>query len=132
MKTMGRITGFILTGLLLIITVNISAQGKDSFVGIWEGMFMNDFRTVIKLECDSTQKFSGRILMFDGTQQIQDDELFKISIEEYRLTYYIMAKETHYKGELNPSNGELSGFFIFPDDSEHPLTVKMKDATPNE
>ena len=132
MKTMGQITGLIATGLLIMVTVNISAQEKDSFVGSWEGYFMNDFKTLIQLECDSAQKFTGRILMFDGTKQIQDDELFKISIEEYRLTFYIMAKETHYKGELNPSNGELSGIFIFPDDSEHPLTLKKKDATPNE
>lgn len=103
MKTLKYFTGIFLTGLLSLVTLNTEAQ-----------------------------KIKGSILLFDGEQQIQDDELFKISMEENKLTFYIMAKETHYRGKLNPESGELIGIFIFPDDSEHPLTVKKTDKTSND
>lgn len=123
MKRLLCFTGIFLT-ILLAFPVNMAAQESESFMGNWEGMFMNDFRTLIQLESDTAQSFSGRILLYDGEIQIQDDELFKIGIQENKLTFYIMAKETHYKGELDTVSGELNGIFIFPDDSEHPLTVK--------
>jgi hypothetical protein len=132
MKSLNRYAGILLTGILALITADLKAQGEKSFMGSWEGMFMNDYRTLIQFECDTAQKISGRILLWDGEQQIQDDELFKISIQENKLSFYIMAKETHYKGELNPGNGELTGIFIFPDDSEHPLTVKKTDSKSHE
>ena len=123
MKKLLCFTGIFLT-ILLAFSVNMAAQGNESFMGNWEGMFMNDFKTLIQLESDTTQHISGRIILYDGEIQIQDDQLFKISIQENTLTFYIMAKETHYKGELDTASGELNGIFIFPDDSEHPLTVK--------
>lgn len=126
MKNQICFTGVFLIGLIAF-SFNASAQGSESFMGTWEGMFMNDFRTLIKLEYDTAQNITGRILLWDGENQIQDDELLKINIQDHKLTFYIMAKETHYKGELDPASGELKGIFIFPDDSEHPLTVIKKD-----
>lgn len=126
MKNQVCFTGVFLMGLFAF-TLNVSAQGSETFKGTWEGMFMNDFKTLIKLKIDTAQNITGRILLWDGEKQIQDDELFKINIQDYKLTFYIMAKETHYEGELDPGSGELKGTFIFPDDSEHPLTVIKKD-----
>lgn len=132
MKRMVKIAVF---GLIVLSSLSYSttpAYSQESFAGNWEGMFMDDFRTLIKLERDTLQNFSGRILMYDGEKQIQDDELFKISIQENKLTFYIMAKETHYKGELNSSTGELTGIFIFPDNSEHPLSLIKSVTKKNE
>ena len=130
MKTIGW-SGF-LTALIFVCNFNnLAAQDYYAFTGSWEGMFMNDFRTLIKLEIDTAQNITGRILLWDGEKQIQDDELFKINIQDYNLTFFIMAKETHYKGELDPGSGELKGVFIFPDESEHPLIVKRTgDSSP--
>ena len=128
MKTIGW-SGF-LTALIFVCNFNnLAAQDYNAFTGSWEGMFMNDFKTVIRLEKDSTETLKGRILLYDGELQIQDDELFKISIQDNTLRFYIMAKETHYKGELDHDSGELKGIFIFPDESEHPLTVKKLNNT---
>lgn len=127
MKSRVLFIGVFLIGMIAC-TVCVSAQGSESFMGNWEGMFMNDFRTLLKFECDTAQNISGRILLFEGEKQIQDDELFKINIQDSILTFYIMSKETHYKGVLDRGSGELKGIFIFPDDSEHPLTVIKKES----
>jgi len=132
---MKRINQILVYGLIVLSILGFSkkpAYGQDVFTGNWEGMFMDDYRTLIKLECDTGHNFTGRILLYEGENQIQDDELFKIGIQENQLTFFIMAKETHYQGELNSSTGELTGIFIFPDNSEHPLTLKKTVLKKNE
>lgn len=123
MKRTEQYCRLLLTVIFVMGPGFILAQEKEAFAGSWEGMFMNDFRTLIQLKFDEDQNYTGRILMYDGELQIQDDEIFKIIIQDNKLSFYIMAKETHFTGELDPSNGKLKGIFIFPDNSEHPLTV---------
>ena len=132
MKRTEQICSLLLTVVLALGPAHMLAQEEEHFAGSWEGIFMNDFRTLIQLEYDTAQTYSGRILMYDGEIEIQDDEIFKISIQENKLSFYIMAKETHYNGELDPSNGKLKGIFIFPDNSEHPLTVIKTSTDLNE
>jgi hypothetical protein len=87
---------------------------------------MDDFRTVIQLKSTGENSYTGKILMWDGAQQIQEDEIFKIVIKDKELSFYIMAKETHFEGEFNEGFTELSGHFVFPDGSLHSLkTVKL-------
>jgi len=101
----------------------LSAQTQGSFTGTWEGNFMKDFKTVILLDCQDEKSYAGKIIMFSGETRIQDDELSSIIIERGSLSFYIAAKETAFKGTFNAENTELSGHFIFPDQSKHPLTV---------
>jgi hypothetical protein len=102
----------------------LSAQAQDPYKGIWEGNFMEQFKTVILLDQAENAEYIGKILMYSGENRIQDDELTKISIENSEISFYIAAKETSFKGFFNESNTELSGNFIFPDESKHPLAVR--------
>ena len=102
----------------------LSAQTQGSYSGTWEGHFMEEYKTVILLDCQDDDSFKGKIIMFSGSNRIQDDELSGITIESRNLSFYIAAKETTFKGTFNEEDTELSGHFIFPDQSKHPLTVK--------
>lgn len=102
----------------------LSAQTQGSCSGTWEGYFMKEFKTAIILDHQNENSYTGKILMFSGENRIQDDELSGITIESRNLSFYIAAKETTFKGTFNEENTELSGHFIFPDQSEHPLIVK--------
>ena len=70
-------------------------------------------------------------MMYSGDMQIQNDEISKISIENRSAYFYIADKETSFSGTFNEALTELSGKFVFPDKSEHPLVVqKLKKEDP--
>ena len=102
----------------------LSAQTQDPYTGIWEGNFMEQFKTVILLDQSDASGYAGKIIMYSGENRIQDDELSKIILEDRTLSFYIASKESSFKGTFNEMNTELSGNFIFPDNSKHPLTVR--------
>jgi hypothetical protein len=102
----------------------LSAQAPDPYTGMWEGNFMEQFKTVILLDRLADSEYAGKILMFSGENRIQDDELKEISIQDRQLSFYIPAKETSFHGTFDESNTELAGNFIFPDKSRHPLKVR--------
>ena len=93
--------------------------------GFWEGDFMpgNNFMLILGFQIQN-EKLSGRILLFQGENQIQDDELTKIEIEEDQLSFFIEAKQTLFNGKVEPEKDQISGEFKFPDGSVHPLRVK--------
>jgi hypothetical protein len=126
MKRIQHISIFIVWALITLSFTSVPLKSQNSYTGSWEGMFMSDYRTVIQLDYSDEKGYSGKILMYDGTLQIQDDQIFKIQVKENRLTFYIQAKETHYEGTFNEDITELSGIFIFPDGSEHALTAKKE------
>ena len=101
----------------------LSAQAQDPYTGMWEGNFMEQFKTVILLEKQNNTEYAGKILMYSGENRIQDDELTKISIKNRDISFYIAAKESSFQGRFNETDTELSGSFIFPDNTKHPLTV---------
>lgn len=92
--------------------------------GHWEGLFMDDFKTIVKLEPDGESSYNGSIQMFDGMGEIQNDKLSKISFENGKLSFFIEAKQTDFKGTIDEDFSKLSGNFIFPDDSLHPIELQ--------
>ena len=98
--------------------------------GHWEGLFMDDFKTIVKLEPNGSGSYSGSIQMFDGMGEIQNDQLSKIAVEGTELSFYIEAKQTDFKGTFNEDLTKLSGNFVFPDQSLHP--IELKKAGPGE
>jgi len=102
----------------------LSAQAQDPYTGMWEGNFMEQFKTVILLEKQDNKGYAGKILMYSGENRIQDDELSKIIIESRNISFDIPAKESSFKGSFNETNTEFSGSIIFPDNTKHPLAVR--------
>lgn len=98
----------------------LSAQAQDPFLGIWEGHFMEQFKTLILIDIQDAG-YRGKILMYSGDNRIQDDELTRISLANGNISFYIPAKETSFEGKFNENNTGFSGNFIFPDKSMHPL-----------
>jgi len=117
-------SGLITLWVLCLLYQPAQAQTQDPYTGIWEGTFMNDFRTAILLDLKDDGGYAGKILMYNGDMQIQNDEITRISIENHKLNFYIADKETTFSGTFDDVFTELSGKFIFPDNSEHPLAVR--------
>jgi len=93
---------------------------------------MEEYKTVITLKSDGADSYTGNIKMYADGDMIQDDALSVIVLADKQMTFYIQAKETHFKGEFNEAVSELSGEFTFPDKSLHPISLKKvesKDAT---
>ena len=107
---------------LLFDTYSLQAQ-PDPLSGQWEGNFMEDFRTLLDITSPSAGVYSGTILMFSGPQMIQNDPLDEIRVTGLELTFLIPAKETSFKGRIDEDSITLSGQFLFPDGSEHPLVL---------
>jgi hypothetical protein len=116
-------SGLITLWVLCLLYQPAQAQAQDPYTGIWEGTFMNDFKTAVLLDRGDDNGYVGKILMFSGENRIQDDELSKITIENQTISFYIAAKESSFEGTFNEMNTELSGNVIFPDNTKHPLTV---------
>ena len=113
--------------VLVISVLCIASQyliAQDPFAGSWEGMFMGDYKTTISLKTDDSGSYTGNICMYADGVQIQDDALYVIQVTGRELTFYIQAKETHFKGEFNADVSELSGKFTFPDKSLHPIKLQ--------
>ncbi|MEN8187796.1 MAG: S41 family peptidase [Bacteroidota bacterium] len=111
------------TSILVLFLLSNISKSQSKFSGDWEGVFMKDFRVIINLNSSDDKSFTGKILMFSGSDQIQNDKISEIDLNGNNLTFLIKAKETLFKGVFNEEVTELSGNFIFPDGSEHPLVV---------
>jgi len=123
---MKKLTHINIIGSLIFILAtgnSVNAQDYKFIYGSWEGKFMSDFKAVIELDNDS-----GKILMFSGEQQIQNDQLNQIKISGEDLAFFIPAKETKFEGRFQKEYTELCGTFIFPDGSRHPITVRKTTA----
>jgi hypothetical protein len=101
---------------------------QSQIQGNWNGKFMNDFKTIVEISLDENNNLSGTIKMFIGPDLIQDDLISNISISQNILKFRIDAKDTEFRGELNGDFSEITGAFIFPDKSEHPLKLVKSDA----
>jgi C-terminal processing protease CtpA/Prc len=122
----------VMVGCLLLLFAPATFS-QTHFRGNWEGLFMNDFKTIVEFKVDKNDNYSGKIQMFSGNNLIQDDEITKISISQNFLTFKIESKNTEFKGEFNNEFSELEGNFIFPDNSLHPIKLlKIKDSKSTE
>jgi len=99
---------------------------ENPLVGLWEGMFMEQFRVEIHITADDHDNFPGRIRMYDGSLMIQDDTLASIKLDSDTLSFLIPAKETWFEGRVLTEQKEVQGNFIFPDGSFHPVLFVKK------
>ncbi len=126
MKTEYKTTT-IITLVILFFTVVIPAFcSQDKLEGLWEGLFMKQFRMEIHLLETEDMKLSGKIKMFDGSTMVQDDEIDNIVYDNRMISFMIPAKETTFDGQFNEDLSELKGDFVFPDGSRHPVQVAKK------
>ncbi|MDH3381988.1 MAG: S41 family peptidase, partial [Flavobacteriaceae bacterium] len=98
-------------------------NSQTSYIGNWEGVFMNDFKVEINFNTNNQNQIEGNIKMFAGENIIQDDKIESVNQSVNQLTFYIPAKETLFKGSFNGQLTELSGDFIFPDGSKHAIQL---------
>jgi C-terminal processing protease CtpA/Prc len=117
-------SGLITLWVLCLLYQPAKAQIQNPHTGIWEGTFMNDFKTALLLDLKDDGGYAGKILMYSGDNQIQNDEITRISIKNGKLDFYIADKETTFSGTFNEALTELSGKFVFPDNSVHLLVVR--------
>ena len=127
-------TSFFIIALLLIVGFQCKRQadipGYETIEGYWEGEFMpgNNLTLVLDFHRKVSGKDHGRVLLFEGEQQIQDDPLKNIVLDGKQISFYIEAKQTPFKGELIIDSLQIRGNFYFPDGSVHPLIVKKVDS----
>jgi hypothetical protein len=106
------------------------AYSQPSFIGNWEGIFMNDFKAQVIFRVNNQNKIEGNIKMFAGENIIQDDKIDSIYSSTNQLSFYIPAKETSFRGSFNDQMTTLSGNFVFPDGSKHAIQLnKSADET---
>jgi hypothetical protein len=123
MKPAGFQFGPRLLLLLLLLPWVVDVTSQNPYTGRWEGNFMGDFRTIILISY-SEEAYTGTIRMYNGPQVIQNDPITDITVEGARLTFRIPDKETSFLGKFNAAFTLLTGNFIFPDGSEHPIEVE--------
>ncbi len=127
MKTKLKISkSFPLGIFFLAISIN-SFCYQDNIKGLWEGLFMKQFKMEIFFSVNEDEILSGKIKMYDGSTLIQDDDIKKIEFKDNILSFLIPAKETSFEGQLNSDLSEFKGDFIFPDGRRHAVNVVKKD-----
>ena len=126
MTTLNKYLGRSVFAISVLCMMSQFVNAQHQAEGTWQGYFMEDFKTLVKLECSEEDSHSGSIRMFDGMGEIQNDKLSKITMESTSLSFYIDAKETEFEGTFNEDFTELSGNFIFPDQSLHPIKLRKQ------
>lgn len=124
MKKQHKLANYRYLLLLLFCSVFENTHAQSLYSGQWEGIFMEQFKTALLLQHTANNLYSGSIRMFDGNNMIQDDEISRISITGKNLEFRIEAKQTDFSGSFAEDHSELSGNFIFPDQSRHPITLR--------
>ncbi len=97
---------------------------EQRLVGYWEGDFMpgNDFTLILRFEI-LDEEIYGRVILFQGDFQIQDDPLNGIILSNDSLFFRIDVKGTSFSGSLGMDDQQISGKFLFPDRSLHEILV---------
>ncbi len=114
----------LLTGLLLyLLTIN-NIYCQQAYLGVWQGIFMNDFNVEVEFSINSHKQLDGYIKMMNGANVIQNDKLSNIKLIDGEFSFYITDKSTPFKGNFNDDFTTLSGEFIFPDASRHAIELK--------
>lgn len=93
--------------------------------GYWEGEFMpeNDFTLILRFELQN-EIINGRVILFQGEYQIQDDPLSEIYLNGDSLFFRIPAKSTDFSGIVDIDKQQISGRFLFPDNSLRDVLVR--------
>lgn len=127
MKTSNTLIFCLEISLFLMLFTFQESFSQVRINGNWEGTFMNDFKAMVHFTANDLNQSEGDIKMFSGENKIQDDQINKVKLSGYECSFFIPAKETTFNGNFNEQMTELSGEFIFPDGSRHPIKLtKMK------
>ncbi len=122
----------IMIPVLLLLLGGGAVRAQDPYAGTWEGTFMGQFKMMLRISVSPAENYSGNIMMYDNGNLIQDDPVSEIRIADHRLAFHIQAKETDFEGLFSREVTGLSGKFIFPDGSEHPVALRKKaEAAPS-
>ena len=118
----------LLAVVVFIFAINNAASqsvAEKGIIGFWEGEFMpgNNFTLVLIFQSQDDESLSGRILLFQGQIQIQDDACQNITLDDNQLSFLIEAKNTRFKGSLESDGRQIKGDFVFPDGAAHPITA---------
>ena len=119
----------LVTFVILVTLKKATPQTESDFqriVGFWEGEFMpgNNFTLILTFQKQKDGSEMGRVLLFQGEVQIQDDILSNITLDKNQLSFLIEAKNTPFKGRIDADSLEIVGDFQFPDGSVYPVKVK--------
>ena len=100
------------------------SSGLNRMIGYWEGDFIpgNDFTLILSFN-DQDGDINGRVYLFQGDYQIQDDPLSRITLNNDSLFFMIEVKNTQFYGRLGADDQLLSGQFIFPDRLVNPAIL---------
>lgn len=128
MKTSSTFRFYLEMSLFLMLFSFFKSSAQASVDGNWEGTFMNDFKAIVHFIVDDQNQLVGNIKMFAGENKIQDDPIINVNLFGEEISFFIPAKETTFEGNFNAAMTELSGVFVFPDGSKHPIQLgKGKD-----
>ena len=104
----------------------ISLNGQDILSGSWTGIFANKYKIVLQFHSNPEGTTGGNIKMYQGLLEMQNDPLDSIRLNKHELYFKIPVKNTHFKGSVDNSGKKISGNFIFPDQTHHPVTVEKE------
>ena len=117
--------------ILVFYLIAVKASyGQINFVGVWEGIFMKDFKVIIEFNAVDQNQAEGNIKMMAGNNIIQNDSITDIERNNQEFKFFIPDKQTPFTGNFNNRTSELSGVFIFPDSSKHAILLKKRIKKP--
>jgi len=123
MKTHSSVIIYLVISMAIMLFTSQKTYSQNSFIGNWEGIFMNDFKAQVNFSLNNQNQIEGNIKMFAGENLIQDDKIDSIYLSNNLLTFYLPAKETSFQGSFNDQMTTLSGDFVFPDGSKHAIQL---------
>jgi hypothetical protein len=83
-----------------------------------------DLTLVLHFAAGADSAQLGRVLLWDGGAHIQDDRLDRVAVAGGDVVFTIPVKQTDFEGRLYDDGRRISGRFVFPDGSQHPVDVK--------
>ena len=97
---------------LLLSLLLAACSGSDGDLawkeveGYWEGDFMagHGFTLVLDFSRKARGGQQARVLLFEGSVQIQDDLLQRVTVHEGDLSFFIDAKDTPFAGRVEPDS----------------------------
>ncbi|MBN1558735.1 hypothetical protein JW998_00695 [candidate division KSB1 bacterium] len=123
--TLTCIALFFAISIVLLKATPQSVSDVQNPEGFWEGEFMprNNLTLILFFHTQENGALSGRVLLFQGDMQIQNDPLANIQVDQNHLSFLIEAKNTPFSGTIESDSLRIRGELTFPDGSVHPVVV---------
>jgi len=123
MKRKNALISFLTICTIFFPNLLEKAFSQDKLLGIWKGTFMDQFQVELLFERKDQGFYNGNIIMYADEQMVQNDQIVDISKIEDTVRFFIPSKNTNFKGRVSKPINELSGNFIFPDGTMHPILL---------